>query len=89
MREDGDEVDVAVQNKENLSRAKLSCRKIGRDISYYLRGRCRFERPEASWANSEGEWERADDRMASRIFCSSFLAIISAALPRGARMIGT
>ncbi len=54
-----------------------------------LRGRWRLESPEESCAKSEEVWDRAEDRMASRIFCSSLFAIVSAALPRGARMIGT
>jgi hypothetical protein len=57
-----------------------------------LRGRCRAENPVESCANREEEEEvcvRDADRRASRILVSSFLAIISAALPRGARMKGT
>lgn len=58
-----------------------------------LRGRCSVESPVESWANREEEEEEAcvrdADRRASRILVSSFLAIISAALPRGARMSGT
>jgi hypothetical protein len=56
-----------------------------------LRGRCSDESPVESCANREVEEEcvREADRSASRILVSSFLAIISAALPRGARMNGT
>lgn len=58
-----------------------------------LRGRCSDESPVESCANREEVEEEAcvrdADRRASRILVSSFLAIISAALPRGARMNGT
>ena len=56
-----------------------------------LRGRCSDESPVESCANREVEKAcvRDADKMASRILVSSFLAIISAALPRGARMKGT
>ena len=56
-----------------------------------LRGRCSDENPVESCANKEEEEAcvREADRRASRILVSSFLAIISAALPRGARMKGT
>ena len=57
-----------------------------------LRGRCSDENPVESCANKEEVEEacvRDADRRASRILVSSFLAIISAALPRGARMNGT
>ena len=58
-----------------------------------LRGRCSVENPVESCANREEVEEEAcvrdTDRRASRILVSSFLAIISAAFPRGARMNGT
>jgi len=57
-----------------------------------LRGRCNVEKPVESCANREVEEDvcvRDADNRASRILVSSFLAIISAALPRGARMKGT
>lgn len=56
-----------------------------------LRGRCSDEKPVESCANREEveECVRDADRRASRILVSSFLAIISAALPRGALMNGT
>ena len=56
-----------------------------------LRGRCSDEKPVESCANREVEEAcvREADRRASRILVSSFLAIISAALPLGARMNGT
>ena len=52
-------------------------------------GRCKFASPVASWENIDGAWDLDADRMASRTFCSSFLAIISAAFPRGHRITGT
>ena len=43
-----------------------------------------------SWANKvEEPCEREEEIMASRIFCSSFLATISAAFPFGQRIKGT
>lgn len=55
------------------------------------RGRWRFKRPVESWAKSEVEvpCEREAVNNASLILVSSFLAIISAALPFGARINGT
>ena len=56
-----------------------------------IRGRCRVERPPDSCENGEavGLVERDAEIMASRILVSNFFAIISAALPLGARMKGT
>lgn len=54
-----------------------------------LRGLCKFDNPVESCANIEVVCERAAERIASRILVSSFLAIISAALPLGQRIIGT
>jgi hypothetical protein len=54
----------------------------------HSQGLCKFESPDASPANAEGEDERDAVTTASRIFASIFLAIISAAFPLGARMNG-
>lgn len=62
-----------------------------RKMDSNIRGRCRFDNPDASCANNDvvAPCAREAERMASRILISSFLAIISAAFPFGARMIGT
>lgn len=56
-----------------------------------IRGRWRFDKPVESGAKRalEGLVERDAVMMASRSLSSSFLATISAALPRGARIKGT
>lgn len=54
-----------------------------------VRGRERFESPVESCENREGPWAREAVSIASRILVSSFLAIISAAFPFGARIMGT
>lgn len=50
-------------------------------------GRCNAPSPLESCANNpDPDVDRADDRIASRILVSSFLAIISAAFDRGDRI---
>jgi len=60
-------------------------------LRLYSRGRWRFARPVESVENSEVEelCDLAEERIASRIFVSSFFAIISAAFPLGALINGT
>jgi hypothetical protein len=56
-----------------------------------VHGLCKLDNPEESCEKSDvvGPWGREAESNASRILTSSFLATISAALPLGARMIGT
>ena len=53
------------------------------------RGHCRFDKPVTSCEKREEECDRDAVMRASLILVSSFLATISAAFPRGARMNGT
>ena len=56
-----------------------------------IRGRWRVDNPVASLVKREvEEWPALEaESSASRIFVSTFFAIISAAFPRGARINGT